>query len=118
MRIPSASAFQFSAIFLSSSVAISKYSEKMGPGPSTKLDTLCVVRRGADWGICFSSSIPSPTSRLTVCPKAHLSRVNFKRLQGPRIFDVDATVNRLDYLPRFPNYPPCNLLIPHLGMAP
>ena len=31
MRIPSASAFQPSAIFLSSSAAISKYIEKIGP---------------------------------------------------------------------------------------
>ena len=36
MRIPSASAFQFSTIFLSSSVAISMYIEKIGPDPSTK----------------------------------------------------------------------------------
>ena len=36
MRIPSASAFQFSVIFLSSSSAISKYIEKIGPDPSMK----------------------------------------------------------------------------------
>ena len=38
MRIPSASAFQSSTIFLSSSVAISKYMEKICPEPSTKFD--------------------------------------------------------------------------------
>ena len=38
IRIPSASAFQFLAVCLSSSVTISKYIEKMGPEPSSKLD--------------------------------------------------------------------------------
>jgi hypothetical protein len=38
-RIPSASAFQLSAMFLSSSPAISAYIVKMGPEPSTKWDS-------------------------------------------------------------------------------
>src|SRR6266404_6915646 len=41
IRIPSASAFQSSTFFLSSSVAISRYIEKMGPDPSTKSDVPC-----------------------------------------------------------------------------
>ena len=40
MRIPSASAFQPSTIFLSSSVAISKYMEKIWLEPSATFDTM------------------------------------------------------------------------------
>ena len=48
--MPSASAFQSSTVFLSSSVAISIYIEKIGPDPSTKLDISCGARFCADWG--------------------------------------------------------------------
>ena len=50
IRMPSASAFQFSAIFLSSSIAISKYIEKIGPEPSTKSDSMSVSCFCAEWG--------------------------------------------------------------------
>ena len=39
IKIPSASAFQSSTIFLSSSVAISEYIEKIWPELSAKLDS-------------------------------------------------------------------------------
>ena len=56
-RIPSASAFHLSVIFLSSSSAISKYFEKIGLEPSTKSDSPHDVSFGADWCGCWWSPI-------------------------------------------------------------
>ena len=50
MRMPSASAFQLSANFLSSSSAISIYIEKIGPELSTKPDSPCDASFSADLG--------------------------------------------------------------------
>ena len=57
IRMPSASAFQFSTIFLSSSVAISKYIEKIGPELSTKSEAPCGPSFWVDWGGYWSSPI-------------------------------------------------------------
>ena len=61
MRIPSASAFQSSTIFLSSSVAISKYMEKMWPEPSAKLDTPYGAWFCADWSGYWGMYWSTPT---------------------------------------------------------
>ena len=57
IRMPSASAFQSSTIFLSSSVAISIYIEKIGPEPSTKLDASFRARFCVAGGRRWPSSI-------------------------------------------------------------
>ena len=66
MRIPSASAFQLSANFLSSSPAISMYIDKIGPELSIKPDSPCDALFGTDRGGHSRSPILSPMGVIVV----------------------------------------------------